>query len=396
MHSNRAWSLVAVLVTLTLFGGASRAVSQAAGRVESIPGMPPVTNPTNLYSETTADKLSPALANVPTRVYVPNVKSHEVHVIDPKTLALQGSVSAPRCGGINHGDYAIDGRYLIMTCEYASRLVKIDWRARKVLGYLTLPDGGIPQDVRVSPDGAIFYVADLKAGGVHLVDGDAFKHVGFIKTGVGTHGLYPSRDGTKLYVTNRGFSQIGGKPGGGKGSVAVVDFSTRQVDATWTLPRPGGVAHGAWVYDDLTARENLRFGATVGGLDAYADDLTVALAGVGLERVADARVRTFSAGMKRRLSLARVMLARPRVLLLDEPFAGLDQRARKWLEGRLEAFKAAGAALLMVTHSLGRELGVADRLSVLAGGRIALDTARGSLGPDDVLRLYAAHAEEAL
>jgi len=326
MHSNRAWSLVAVLVTLTLFGGASRAVSQAAGRVESIPGMPPVTNPTNLYSETTAYKLSPALANVPTRVYVPNVKSHEVHVIDPatftvidrykvgknpqhvvpswdlttlwvtnnaegrtdgtltpidpitgkpgpdvavddpynmyftpdgksavvvaeamkrldfrdpKTLALQGSVSAPRCGGINHGDYAIDGRYLIMTCEYASRLVKIDWRARKVLGYLTLPDGGIPQDVRVSPDGAIFYVADLKAGGVHLVDGDAFKHVGFIKTGVGTHGLYPSRDGTKLYVTNRGFSQIGGKPGVGKGSVSVVDFSTRQVVATWTLPRAG-------------------------------------------------------------------------------------------------------------------------------------------------------------
>jgi len=326
MHSNRAWSLVAVLVTLTLFGGASRAVSQAAGRVESIPGMPPVTNPTNLYSETTADKLSPALANVPTRVYVPNVKSHEVHVIDPatftvidrykvgknpqhvvpswdlttlwvtnnaegrtdgtltpidpitgkpgpdvavddpynmyftpdgksavvvaeamkrldfrdpKTLALQGSVSAPRCGGINHGDYAIDGRYLIMTCEYASRLVKIDWRARKVLGYLTLPDGGIPQDVRVSPDGAIFYVADLKAGGVHLVDGDAFKHVGFIKTGVGTHGLYPSRDGTKLYVTNRGFSRIGGKPGVGKGSVSVVDFSTRQVVATWTLPRAG-------------------------------------------------------------------------------------------------------------------------------------------------------------
>ena len=159
-------------------------------------------------------------------------------------------------------------------------------------------------------------------------------------------------------------------------------------------PLLGVVAHGAWVYEDLTARENLRFWATVGGLDAYADDLTAALAGVGLERVADARVRTFSAGMKRRLSLARVMLARPRVLLLDEPFAGLDQRARKWLEGRLEAMKAAGAALLMVTHSFGRELGIADRLAVLAGGRIALDTARGTLGPDDVQRLYAAHAEE--
>src|SRR5947199_8454268 len=72
-------------------------------------------------------------------------------------------------------------------------------------------------------------------------------------------------------------------------------------------PLLGVVAHGAWVYDDLTARENLRFWATVGGLDAYADDLTVALAGVGLERVADARVRTFPAGMKRRLSPGPVM-----------------------------------------------------------------------------------------
>src|SRR5437879_11974246 len=87
----------------------------------------------------------------------------------------------------------------------------------------------------------------------------------------------------------------------------------------------GVVAHGAWVYDDLTARENLRFWATLGGLEAGADELSAALAGVGLERAAEARVRTFSAGMKRRLSLARVMLAPPRVPPLDEPFPGLDQ-----------------------------------------------------------------------
>jgi YVTN family beta-propeller protein len=321
--TTRLHVLVATLVlALTLSAGGSG----ATGRVETVPGMPPVTNPSNLYSDTTADKLSPALANVPTRVYVPNVKSHEVHVIDPatfkvidrykvgrnpqhvvpswdmttlwvtnnaegrtdgtltpidpmtgkpgkeiavddpynmyftpdgksaivvaeamkrldfrdpKTFALQGSVSAPKCGGINHGDFSIDGKILIMTCEYASRMVKIDWRARKVLAYLTLPNGGIPQDVRVSPDGSVFYVADLKAGGVHLIDGDTFKIVGFIKTGVGPHGLYPSRDATKLYVTNRGFSQIGGKPGVGEGSVAVVDFATRSVVATWTLPKAG-------------------------------------------------------------------------------------------------------------------------------------------------------------
>jgi ABC-2 type transport system ATP-binding protein len=98
--------------------------------------------------------------------------------------------------------------------------------------------------------------------------------------------------------------------------------------------------------------------------------------------------------MKRRLALARLTLSRPTALLLDEPFAGLDQRAKKWLEGYLETFKSGGGALLMVTHSFGRELGVADRLAVLAGGRIALDTPRAGLDADDVHRLYAAHAED--
>jgi YVTN family beta-propeller protein len=318
--------IAGLVLALALSAGGYRAVSQPAAGIETVPGIPPVTDPTNLYSETRSDKLSPVVAKVPARVYVPNVKSNEVHVIDPatltvidrfrvgtnpqhvvpswdlttlwvtnnaegrtdgtltpidpmtgkpgkdvvvddpynmyftpdgksavivaeamkrldfrdpKTMALQGSVSAPKCGGINHGDFSLDGRYLIMTCEYAGRLVKIDWRARQVLGYLTLPDRGIPQDVRVSPDGTLFYVADLKAGGVHLVDGDTFKRAGFIKTGVGTHGLYPSRDTTKLYVTNRGFSQIGGKPGVGKGSVSVVDFASRKVITTWPIPGAG-------------------------------------------------------------------------------------------------------------------------------------------------------------
>lgn len=318
-------ALVIFAVILTLSAGAGVG-AWALAAVEPVPGMPSVPDPTNLYSETRSDKLSPTVANLPPRVYVPNVKSNELYVIDavtltvidrfkvganpqhvvpswdlttlwvtnnaegrtdgtltpidprtgkpgkdvvvddpynmyftpdgksaiivaeawkrldfrdPKTMALQGSMGAPKCGGINHGDFSIDGRYLVMTCEYAGRLVKIDWRARTVLGYLTLPGGGIPQDVRVSPDGAVFYVADLKAGGVHLVDGAAFRRVGFIKTGVGTHGLYPSRDATKLYVTNRGFSRIGGRPGAGQGSVTVIDFATRTVVATWPIPGAG-------------------------------------------------------------------------------------------------------------------------------------------------------------
>jgi heme exporter protein A len=156
----------------------------------------------------------------------------------------------------------------------------------------------------------------------------------------------------------------------------------------------GFAGHGAWVYDDLTATENLRFWTTLGGRAASDVELGAALAAVDLDRVGAARVRTFSAGMKRRLSLARLTLFQPAVLLLDEPFAGLDQRAKKWLEGQLETFKGRGGALLMVTHSFGRELGVADRIAILAGGRIALDTPRGGLDPDDLERLYAAHAED--
>ena len=156
----------------------------------------------------------------------------------------------------------------------------------------------------------------------------------------------------------------------------------------------GLVAHGSYVYEDLTASENLTFWVTLAGLRPSAAALAGALATVELDRVADERVRTFSAGMKRRLSLARFVLVRPRVLLLDEPFAGLDQRAKKWLEEHLASFKAGGGSIVMATHSFGRELAVADRIAILVGGAIALDTPRGALSADDVQRLYALHAED--
>src|SRR5207302_1851126 len=126
---------------------------------------------------------------------------------------------------------------------------------RKVVGHLKLsrvtfvenlppPDAGpadaafcgkgMPQDIRISPDGKIFYVADMMADGVFVVDGDAFKQIGFIPTGVGTHGLYPSRDGTKLYVTNRGSHSPNGRRRG-PGSISVIDFATRAVVANWPI-----------------------------------------------------------------------------------------------------------------------------------------------------------------
>src|SRR5258705_5980285 len=105
-------------------------------------------------------------------------------------------------------------------------------------------------------------------------------------------------------------------------------------------PLLGVVAHGSYVYEDLTARENLRFWETMRGGDASPTRLSAALAQVELDTVAKERVRTFSAGMKRRLGLARVLLAQARLLLLDEPFTELDRRRRKWVNEVLQGLKA--------------------------------------------------------
>lgn len=142
---------------------------------------------------------------------------------DPHTFALQGSV-ALTCRGVDHLDFSADGSYLIASCEYSGVVVKVDVATRRVVQYLALP-GSSPQDVKLEPAGRIFYVADLNLGGVHLIDGASMRVVGFVRTGVDAHGLYPSRDGRHLYVSNR------------RGhSISVIDFATRRVVATWNLP----------------------------------------------------------------------------------------------------------------------------------------------------------------
>ena len=351
--------------------------------VATVAGMPQVTDPRNLYSETAADKLPAALRGDAERIYVPNLRGHDVWVVDPaamkvvdrykvgrspqhivpswdlrtlwvtnnaegrsdgsltpidaktgkagsaiavddpynmyftpdgmsaivvaeahkrldfrdpRTFALQYSIATPGCPGINHADFSIDGRWAVFTCEFAGTIVKVDLVERKVLGYLKLqmpatrfkePTGprllpvagkiwepgetevctvrkGMPQDIRVSPDGRRFYVADMHADGVHIVDGASFAQVGFIATGLGAHGLYPSRDGRQLYVANRGSHKVHG-PRRGRGSVTVIDFATEKIVAQWPVPGGGSPdmgnvsADGKWLwlaarYDDVIYR----------------------------------------------------------------------------------------------------------------------------------------------
>ena len=168
-------------------------------------------------------------------------------------MKLQYSIRTPGCAGVNHADFAIDGTFAIFTCEFSGGLAKIDLVNRKVVGYLKLSKGGMPQDIRISPDGKVFYVADMHADGIFVIDGASFREIGFVETGKGTHGLYPSRDGTRLYVANRGSHQIHGAKAG-PGSVSVVDFATRKVDATWPVPGGGSPdmgnisADGRWLW----------------------------------------------------------------------------------------------------------------------------------------------------
>ena len=329
--------------------------------------MPPVVDARNVYSEAGPGKVSSATAGALPRIYVPNVKSGDVYVIDPatysvvdhyvvggnpqhiipswdlktlwvagsaerklpgiltpidpktgkpgktinvpdaynlyftpdgksaivvaealkrlefrdpQTMAMQTNLATPQCVGVNHADFSIDGSYAIFTCEFAGGgLIKIDMVNKKVVGYLKLTKQGLPgmptmnmagnsmpQDIRISPDGKIFYVADMDADGVYMIDGETFKEIGFIPTGRGAHGLYPSRDGKSLYVTNRG-THMGDTKAHGQGQIAVIDFATRKVEKTWVIPGGGSPDMGNVSADGKTLWLSGRFDKVVYAID---------------------------------------------------------------------------------------------------------------------------------
>jgi YVTN family beta-propeller protein len=162
-------------------------------------------------------------------------QQRRLNFLDAASMKLYHSLPVP-CKGVDHMDFSAGGKYLIASCEFSGSLIKVDVERQEVLGSLALGPGTMPQDVKLSPDGRVFFVADMDAGGVHLVDGDHLTSIGFILTGKGAHGLYVSRDSRVLYVSNRG-----------EGSVSVIDFSSRKEVAKWRLsgggsPDMGGVS----------------------------------------------------------------------------------------------------------------------------------------------------------
>jgi YVTN family beta-propeller protein len=174
---------------------------------------------------------------------------------DARTMDMIESVPVP-CRGVDHMDFSANGRYLIASCEFSGDLIKVDVATRKLLGTLKLPAHAMPQDVRLTPDGSIFYVADMMANGLHEVDGDLFKTVGFLPTGKGTHGLYFSRDSKWLYASNRG-----------EGTIALIDVRTRKVATKWTIPGGGSPDMGGVSADGKVLWLSGRYHAEVYALD---------------------------------------------------------------------------------------------------------------------------------
>jgi DNA-binding beta-propeller fold protein YncE len=146
---------------------------------------------------------------------------------DAHTFALHHSLPMP-CRGVDHVDFSADGSYLLASCEFSGQLVKVDVASERVVATLTLRPGAAPQDVKLAPDGSVFYVADMDTAGVWIVDGKRLRVLGHVYTGLGAHGLYASRDARYLYVTNRG-----------EGSISLLSFRTRQVVAKWRIPGGG-------------------------------------------------------------------------------------------------------------------------------------------------------------
>jgi YVTN family beta-propeller protein len=156
-----------------------------------------------------------------TRAIVVAERLHRLDFRDPHTFQLIRSVPIP-WPGVDHLDFSADGGYLLVSTEYAGTLVKVDTVAMQVTGFVQV--GGLPVDVRLSPDGTVFYVANQGRHGVSIIDPISMTEIGFLKTGRGAHGLAVSRDTKSLYVSNRL-----------EGTISVIDFESRTVVATWRI-----------------------------------------------------------------------------------------------------------------------------------------------------------------
>ncbi len=179
-----------------------------------------------------------------------------------------------------------------------------------------------------------------------------------------------------------------------RGAVLVAGRDVAKSDAA--RRRIGLLSHQTFLYPGLTAAENLDFYGRLYGLEQRREVVEAALESVGLRSRRDDRVRTFSRGMQQRLALARTLLHEPEVVLLDEPYTGLDPHAAAMLRDVLDRLRDGRTTVVLVTHNLSQGLEQADRVVVQVGGRWVSDEPRAAVDAAAFERLYTARVAAAV
>lgn len=320
-------------------------------------GMPPVLDPSDIYSADKPDQLSPVVKNFRNLIYVPNTQSNSVNVIDPKTYKVIATHKVPRepqhvvpswdlktlwvnsdkgnaltpidpatgkfgkpvavadpynlyftpngkyavvmserqrkivfrdvhtmkvikslpvgCKGVNHADWSADGTTFVASCEFTGELILVDTAKMQLLKRQKIPRkyalqtnskhagmrdiGPMPQDVKLSPDGKTYYIADMMSDGIWMMKAP-WSTLSFMHTGAGAHGLYVTRDSKDLIITNRN-----------EGTISVLRFSDNTIVKKWKIPGGGspdmgGISSGGkifWVsgrYDNVVYAISLEDG----------------------------------------------------------------------------------------------------------------------------------------
>ncbi|MFJ1544181.1 hypothetical protein [Streptomyces sp. NPDC088246] len=240
-HVVPSWDLKTLWVNNDI-GDSLTAIDPATGKVSRTV---PVSDPYNLYF-TPDGKYAVVMASM----------DRQLVFRDARTMKTAKAVPVG-CAGVNHADFSMDGRYFIVSCEFSGELLKVDTARMKVVGEQKLPfKGAMPQDVKLSPDGGTFYIADMMANGVWVLDGKKFTTPKLLPTGKGAHGLYVSRDSKEMYISNRG-----------EGSISVFDFAQRKLAKKWRLPNGGSPDMGGVSADGKVLWLSGRYNSEVYAID---------------------------------------------------------------------------------------------------------------------------------
>jgi heme ABC exporter ATP-binding subunit CcmA len=185
------------------------------------------------------------------------------------------------------------------------------------------------------------------------------------------------------------------KPTSGSVTMNGQDLRENGVELRKTI---GLLGHDTFLYEELSAKENLRFYMRLYRIPftkAKEKEIERQLENVGLYHRMNDRVGTFSRGMKQRLSILRASVHEPSILLLDEPYTGLDKKGSEMLDGMLRAFHEQGKTIMMTTHDIEKGYNIAERVGILVAGRIVFDAPKDKVGLDGLLTEYGRLVEAA-